>query len=352
MDGTEREPSLRRRRSRRRTLLRVALVVVLVVGLYGFLPRLVGLAEQAEVLRQADPGVLAVAVLAEAGAVVLYAVAYRRVLLEMGARVRLSAVFDAMMSGFLVGHVAVGGTAAGAVVTVEALRDSDVDVETSSEAMGFLALFTASGVLALLTLGLGIASRGEPPAAYRVGVGVAGGLVLVGIGLTALLAHRPASAERLGRWLGRRRLLRRSVLGSPEAGAALRRLSDRAHALVALERVPGTALPVLGQLTLDVTSLYLFLVAAGAEPAAAQVLVAYGLGTIVGVLPLTPSGLGVVEATLIGVLVAAGSPAAAVVPAVLGYRLVNFWLPLPVGAVSYLRVHLARRRRSRAASQA
>ncbi|BBH70263.1 hypothetical protein ACTI_69480 [Actinoplanes sp. OR16] len=53
-------------------------------------------------------------------------------------------------------------------------------------------------------------------------------------------------------------------------------------------------------------------------------------------IPLTPGGLGVIEASLLAGLVAAGAPAAEAVGIVLGYRVISFWLMLPVGLGGYL----------------
>jgi len=58
-------------------------------------------------------------------------------------------------------------------------------------------------------------------------------------------------------------------------------------------------------------------------------------------IPLTPGGLGFVEAGLAGLLVLAGVEAGDAAVATLAYRLVSFWLPLPVGAAAWW---LARRR--------
>jgi uncharacterized membrane protein YbhN (UPF0104 family) len=50
----------------------------------------------------------------------------------------------------------------------------------------------------------------------------------------------------------------------------------------------------------------------------------------------------VIEVTLVAVTVAFGAPRATAVLAVLGYRVVNYWLPLLPGALAYiqLRLHL------------
>jgi uncharacterized membrane protein YbhN (UPF0104 family) len=42
----------------------------------------------------------------------------------------------------------------------------------------------------------------------------------------------------------------------------------------------------------------------------------------------------------VAITVGFGAPRATAVLAVLGYRIVNYWLPLPPGAVAYLRLRL------------
>ena len=62
---------------------------------------------------------------------------------------------------------------------------------------------------------------------------------------------------------------------------------------------------------------------------------AYVAASVLGMIPITPGGLGFVEAGLTGTLVLAGVDAGAAAVATLAYRLVSFWLPLPAGAVAY-----------------
>ena len=56
----------------------------------------------------------------------------------------------------------------------------------------------------------------------------------------------------------------------------------------------------------------------------------------IAVIPITPSGLGVIEITLIAVLKGFGVPGDVAAAGVLSWRLVNFWLPIPFGGASYL----------------
>jgi hypothetical protein len=87
---------------------------------------------------------------------------------------------------------------------------------------------------------------------------------------------------------------------------------------------------------LDASSLFVFIAAFGKIVSPIDLLVAYGLAFVLAVIPVTPSGLGVIEGVLIPTLAGFGIPRGTAILAVLGYRLVNFWLPIPVGGVAYL----------------
>jgi uncharacterized protein (TIRG00374 family) len=75
------------------------------------------------------------------------------------------------------------------------------------------------------------------------------------------------------------------------------------------------------------------------------VLLAYVAATVLAMIPITPGGLGFVEAGLAAMLRLAGVPGPEAVLATLAYRLVSYWLPLPAGAVAYwiFRRRVARR---------
>ena len=70
----------------------------------------------------------------------------------------------------------------------------------------------------------------------------------------------------------------------------------------------------------------------------ASIAVVYLTGSAIGSILPTPGGLGGVEAALTAGLTAAGLPGAVAVSAVLLFRLLTFWLPVPFGwaAMSYL----------------
>ena len=63
-------------------------------------------------------------------------------------------------------------------------------------------------------------------------------------------------------------------------------------------------------------------------------LLAYVASMVLGMIPITPGGLGFVEAGLTATLRLAGVSTPDAVLATLAYRLVSYWLPLPAGLIA------------------
>ena len=69
-------------------------------------------------------------------------------------------------------------------------------------------------------------------------------------------------------------------------------------------------------------------------------LLAYAVAGLLALIPVTPGGLGIVEAGLSGLLILAGVDAGNAVLATLGYRVISYWLPIVVGPFAYLAFRL------------
>jgi glycosyltransferase 2 family protein len=130
-----------------------------------------------------------------------------------------------------------------------------------------------------------------------------------------------------------RRVLRARV--SPTLGQVLPRLLDVA------QQPRKLALGIGGALLLSLS--YILCLAAcvaafGRPIPLASIAVVYLTGSAIGSILPTPGGLGGVEAALTAGLTAAGLPGAVAVSAVLLFRLLTFWLPVPFGwaALSFL----------------
>ncbi|HSP70821.1 MAG TPA: flippase-like domain-containing protein [Gaiellaceae bacterium] len=107
------------------------------------------------------------------------------------------------------------------------------------------------------------------------------------------------------------------------------RAAFAAHPVLAL-------LAALGKWGFDFLVLVSVLEALGLQPDPALLLLAYASSMLLGLIPLTPGGLGFVEAGLAGMLVLAGVGGGDAAVATLAYRLVAFWLPLPAGLGAWL----------------
>ena len=81
----------------------------------------------------------------------------------------------------------------------------------------------------------------------------------------------------------------------------------------------------------DFLALEASLLAVGASVDPLLVLLAYVAAATLSMIPITPGGLGFVEAGLAGVLTLAGASPDEAVLATLLYRLFSYWLPLPLG---------------------
>ena len=130
-----------------------------------------------------------------------------------------------------------------------------------------------------------------------------------------------------------RRVLRARV--SPIFGQVLPQLLEVA------QHPRKLALGIGGALLLSLSYILCLAVcvaAFGGSVPIASIAVVYLTGSAIGSILPTPGGLGGVEAALTAGLTAAGLPGAVAVSAVLLFRLLTFWLPVPFGwaALSYL----------------
>lgn len=264
-----------------------------------------------------------------------------RALLPPGTRPPLRSVVRIELAGRAVSHVIPAGTAAGAALSFRLLqrcgvRGADAGFATATQGVG------AALVLHVMTwtaLAVSIPLRGF----HRLyAVAALLGVVLVGSTVVfVLLATR--GEQRVVR-VGRRIAERLPLLDPHQTGDVLRRLAERVRQLTgdrgALVRVGGYG----GTHWLcDAGSLWLFLAAYGEHVPVDVLLVAFGVSAMLATIPISPRGLGIVEAALITLLVTAGHPRAEVVLGVISYRLVSFWALIPLGAMAYVSLEVTLR---------
>jgi uncharacterized protein (TIRG00374 family) len=239
-----------------------------------------------------------------------------------------------------------GGGAAGATTSFEMLSAGGVPSERIVTGLTATTLISAAVLLSLPVLSLpailfgGVSVSTTLLRALTYGVVVFA--LILAAGALALFSDQPLEA----------------------IGALVQRVRNR----LARHRKPMTNLPRLliderdvirsilgrrwweallfaaGNSLLDYGALLAALAAVGARPRASLVLLAYVVAQLLGMVPLTPGGLGFVEVGLAATLGLAGVGVAQATLATLAYRLVAFWLPIPEGGAAYV---LYRRRYGR-----
>jgi uncharacterized protein (TIRG00374 family) len=317
----------------RRYARSAALLLVAAVSLYLVLPSILSVFGAWRSLDHANWWLVATAVVCEAGSFVCV---WQLGRITLGVQSWLL-VAEAQLAGTAVARVAPGGGAAGAAVSVEVLATAGVDRGDAAAAQAAQTGLQLGTTLALPLIALPAIAAGAP---VRQGLVTAAWLsvvmlvLLTGAGAVVLAYDRPVEAiGRVVQWLLNKTVRRRHLItGLPDA--LLRQRDEIAGTLGA--RWKSAVLAAAGSTLLDYLCLLVSLWAVGAGPRASLVLVAYAAGEVLGLVPFTPGGLGFVETGLTGMLALAGVPAASAVTATLLYRLIAYWMPIPLGAVAYL----------------
>ena len=323
-----------------RWIVHGVLFVALVAGVFVLLPRLGGLRHDAAGLQHARPVFVVAAVVAQALSLACYALLYRRVLASLGAPLRFRLAAETTLASFLVSHVTPFGSATGTLLNISTLEAEGIAAATTGEAIGLTSLVSTVALIALFGTGLVATAGRHVSATYLRIAGIALVLVVLVLAIALLVGAHPRIAERAGRRAARwARHLRPGI--DPEQVAQtsgrLVRLARSALTGRAFAESYGFA---SADLLLDLLSLDLMFLAFRYQPGYGPLAVAYAAANIASVIPVTPGGLGVIEVTLVALTVGFGAPRATAVLAVLGYRLVNYWLPLLPGAVAYLSLRL------------
>jgi len=238
------------------------------------------------------------------------------------------------LSTLAISHVVPGGSAAGGalgfrLLTKNGLRGTDAAFVMATQGMGSAVVLN---ILLWVGLVISIPLRGYNPLyAFAAVLGV---LLIGGFStLVVLLVRGQARAARIMR-AARRRL---PFLDEDKVHEVVLRLAGR---LQTVARQPAlvrrAVLWDVGFWLCTATALWLFVSAFGHRVPIYGLIVAFGLAYVMAALPITPAGLGVVEVVLVSLLTFFGAPVGAATLGVVLYRLVNFWLPIPLGALAYL----------------
>jgi putative heme transporter len=246
---------------------------------------------------------------------------------------RWQPVIASQLAGNALAKIAPGGGAMGSALQYRMLVETGVPRGEAVSGLTAANLLVFGVVLALPVLSIPAILRGgvKRDLLNAAGAGLAVFVLLFIAGVLVLSSERPL------RWLGGAiQRVRNRVRPKAEP---LRHLPAR---LVAeRDRIVDTLGPrwkralaaALGRWAFDFGCLLAALRALDALPRAGLVLLAFCAAQVLAQIPLTPGGLGFVEAGLTAMLTLAGVPAGTAVVATFAYRLFAYWLQLPLGLV-------------------
>jgi uncharacterized protein (TIRG00374 family) len=251
-------------------------------------------------------------------------------------RARWADVIESQLAGNALSKVAPAGGAVGAALQYRMLVDAGLQRGRTVAGITAVNLLTFAVVLALPILALPAFVRGSVDRnlveATLIGVGVF--LLLLGAAVALLAFDRPLELAGKAVQAVRNRLRRRSepLARLPDR---LRTERDKLLAILGPNWKQAVAATV-GRWAFDFATLLAALAAVGATPRPALVLLAFCAAQVLAQIPITPGGLGFVEAGLTAMLALAGVGAGNAVLATLAYRLFAYWLQLPAGLVGFI----------------
>ena len=318
----------------KKIVLRALFLIVALVVLYFLWPKLVDFASSADELSGISWYWFTLMFLLMSGA---FAAAWELTHIAVPSVSRFVAGTSQLVSNALAKVVPGGAVAAGATY-FQMLAASNVSKGQAATALAAVLFISNLVLFSLPAVAVLVAALSAPIPRDLLPVALAGGvlfLLMFGAVFTVVKYDRPLLLvgriiETVSSWLGRK--LKQEW--NPTAQDLLDRRNEVVEALG--KRWPKALAAAVLNWMLDYMVLFVALYAVGAEPRASLVLIAFAGSAVLGMIPITPGGLGFVEVGLTAMLVASGIPAPDAALATLAYRVFQFWLPIPAGAIAYI----------------
>jgi uncharacterized protein (TIRG00374 family) len=324
----------------RRIVQTVVLVLVLLGAIYFLFPKLVGLGDALSRLDDAEPVWIGIAVVLNVAAYATYIALFKAVVGGDVLRLKWIETYEINMAGVAATLLFSAGGAGGVALTYWALRKAGMGRRDVGRRMvAFVSLHYVFYPIALIIFGIllrtGVMNGKGSVELTVVPAAVAGLLLIVGVLVTLIpadLGHRLAGYARSER---SHQLLEKAGKVPATLGEGFR------FALGLFAHPSRGGLAVLGAAgfwAFSIGVLWASFHAFGVHVPLAVVVQGYFLGMVANLFPLAPAGVGAVDAGMIGAFVLFGIPEETVFPAVLIFRLVSFWMPIPPGIFAFFQL--------------
>jgi putative heme transporter len=323
----------------------------LFLGVHLLLPLAGGLEATAEALARASWWLAGVLLVLEAGSFWAYGELLLVVLRGAGERAPRSLIQRATVVGASLGKTMPGGSATAMAMMVATLRPHGLSGARITAGLATAGAVSWATLALLLPVGAALALIGGQTGPIALGAVILAAGAVVAAAFVPVALRRPERAgalvERVIASIARGRV-RRSVDPAKLGSLVSTGIASAAQLVRNRRALAAAGVWALANWLLDFMVLFTLTASIGGETALLALLLVYVVGQLLAAVPITPGGVGVVEATMTGMLVASGAPAGEAIAAVLGYRLVSHWLPIVVGLLFLPTLVVSRRRALRA----
>jgi uncharacterized protein (TIRG00374 family) len=339
--------------TRKRIIAAVITVVVLVIVFAGILPKFGNYSEAWDAIKDMSVAQLGILVASVAFSIIVYVFPFQAALPGL----RYGPAFMIRQTSFTISNAVPAGGAIGLGVQYGMLAQAGFSGASASAAIGITSVFNLMVTLALPVLGVLALLFVETPKASEI-LGALAGLVavVVMVGVFAAILRSENTAHRIGDWAERviGKVMTRFHREAP-TGITAQILSFRESTVdvVSARWAALTGSNFLQQFAqFGVLLVALRITESGEDvkvPVAAA-FAAFALARLAGFIPLTPGGLGTVDAGLTGLLVTFGATKTDALAATLLWRAAS-WVPQVLIGVITLIVWRARSKHIKAEAE-
>jgi len=323
----------------KRLIQTVMIVVALTVAIYVLFPKVVGLEGALDQIHDGDPVWIGIAFAFDVLAFGAYVALFRGVVGEKVVHLTFSESYQITMAGLAATRLFSAGGAGGILLTYWALRKAGMERRQSvCRMVAFLVLLYSVYLLALVIFGVLLRVGmlpGEAPVSVTIVPAAIAGVAIV---IVALMAFVPDDIERRIERMTSGRFGRLAKL----LATAPATLAQGTRTAIAFMRDPSRGgLAVAGAVGFwgaNIGILWASFQAFDMQVPFGVIVMGFFVGMVANLFPLAPGGVGAVDAGMIGAFVIFGLPESSVFVAVLTYRVIAFWVPIPPGIIAFLQL--------------
>ena len=323
----------------KRLIQTMVAVVLLFVAIYVLVPRLFDLQDAIDMVGEGDPVWIAVGIAFCVLMFAAYTALFRGVVGEKVIHLEWGESYQITMAGLAATRLFSAGGAGGILLTYWALRKAGMETRQAvCRMVAFLVVLYSVYMAALVIFGILLRTHvlsGEAPLS---GTLIPASLAAVAILIGLLLTLVPGDIER--------RIERHT---SGRFGKIAKRLAtvpatfaEGTRTAIAFVRNPRAGALAFGGAVgfwaANIAILWASFHAFDTHIPLGVVVQGFFLGMLANLIPFAPGGVGAVDAGMIGAFVLFGLPSAEVFAAVLTYRVIAFWLPIPPGVVAFFQL--------------